>query len=671
MRCTLICLISLLAACRSMPDTKVGEDGLTTDGLLNEDSDGDGVYGDDDCDDQDASIGPGAEEICDGVDNNCDGTVDEGVMSTWYIDSDGDGFGDPTETIEACEAPEGAVPNATDCDDTDATIWPGAEEICDELDNDCDGNIDEELGDTWYADSDGDGYGDADVSTEACELPPGFVADATDCDDSEAADNPGAREVCDERDNDCDGSVDEGTTLTYYADLDSDGWGDPAAVIEDCSLPAGYADRAGDCDPAEGTVYPGAPEICDGIDQDCDGVADNGVLVTFYADTDTDGFGDATASTEACTAPSGTVTDATDCDDSATAVNPAATEICNSIDDDCDSLIDDADSSLDTGTATTWYADTDGDGYGDAATGSVSCDAPSETVTDASDCDDSESTVYPGADEICDGQDNDCDGSGDPMDGSDAACPAADCLDVMSYASTDGTYWIEPGSSGAYEVHCDLNTEGGGWTLAWVVSDDGVDSWTWNDRDLMGSDPTPFGSVSDLTADLKSTASHEILFEDLLFVHAPSGTTAEYMGVGDGSMDFGSHIDAIGDLNCDFGMEGNGHALTGGTLAVGGNLCDTDLYFNLGDHESTIAYCQSLASTWNHATYGPNWSHGFNNGCPFDDPSYGSLGPAYECPSCTSGSSATELDTLGFADTLGLNTGTSATGANSMRVYVR
>jgi len=671
MRLTVFSAVVLLAACRSMPDSKVGWDGLTSSDGSTQDGDGDGVTADEDCDDSDATVGPGAVEVCDGVDNDCDGVIDEEVMSTWHVDADGDGFGDLAQTIEACEAPPGTVPNASDCDDSNAEVWPGAEEVCDGIDNDCNGEVDERLGETWYADADGDGFGDPETSVESCERPSDFVSDATDCDDTEPQDHPGAEEVCDERDNNCDGAVDEGTTTTFYADLDGDGWGDLTAVIEGCIVPPGYAEQAGDCDPAVDTIYPGAPEVCDGIDQDCDGVPDNGVLIDFYADTDADGYGDSAVSTEACTAPTGFVSDATDCDDTVTEVNPAATEVCNELDDDCNGLIDDADRGLDLSTATTWYSDSDGDGFGDASLSSVSCDAPTSTVADATDCDDAESTVYPGADEICDGQDNDCDGSGDLMDGSAAACPAADCLDVLSYASTDGLYWIEPGSSGAYEVHCDLTSEGGGWTLAWVVSDDGQDTWTWSDRDLMGSDTTTFGAVSDLTADMKSDSAHEILFYDLLFVHAPSGTTAEYEAVGDGTMDLGSHIDAIGDLNCDYSMAGNSHALTGGTLTLGGNMCDTDLYFNLGDHESSLATCQSFASTWNHATYGPAWSHGYNNGCPFDDPSSGGLGPGFECPSCTSGAELSEGGALGFASTLGLNTGTGSTGANTMQVYVR
>ena len=666
-----VVLVGLLAACEP-GDVKEGSlDGLVGTTDVVDDADGDGVSGADDCDDNDASIGPDAEEVCDGVDNNCDGVVDEGVTRTFYADADADGFGDPSVTAEACEAPDGMVPGDTDCDDTDPDVYPDALEVCDAVDNDCDGSIDEDTGDVYYTDADGDGFGDPTTEAFACAPAADQVTDATDCDDADPQNFPGGIEVCDEQDNNCDGAVDEGTQDTFYADTDADGWGDLSVTTAACLAPPGYTAQPGDCDPADSTIFPGAPEVCDGIDQDCDGVVDNGVLLTFYADTDADGHGSAAAPIEACSVPAGHAASSDDCDDTTAAVSPSATEVCNTIDDDCDGAIDDADTSLDRSTASTWYDDSDSDGFGDALTSTLSCVAASSAVSDATDCDDTDATVNPGAPEVCDGQDNDCDGSGDPMDGSAAACAAADCADVLTYTSTDGTYWIEPGTSGAYEAYCDLTTEGGGWTLAWVVSDDGTNSWTWDDRLLMSADTTTFGSVTDRTADFKSMAAHEVLFEDLLFVHNPSGVTAEYELVGDGTMDFGSHIDSLASPNCDFGMAGNGHPLTGGTLTLGGNMCDTDLYFSLGDHESNLAYCLNLSSSYNHATYGPAWSHGNNNGCPFDDPSSHALGPANECASCSSGTEVTESRGLGFASTLGINTGSAGSGTNHMWVYVR
>ena len=118
-------------------------------------------------------------------------TSDCAYPVTWYRDQDGDGFGDPdSETLESCEQPAGAASNAEDCDDTDVEIYPGSEERCDAIDNDCDGEVDEEVMDTWYLDGDGDGYGDPDTSGLACEQPSGMVANSDDCDDSDAAKAP-------------------------------------------------------------------------------------------------------------------------------------------------------------------------------------------------------------------------------------------------------------------------------------------------------------------------------------------------------------------------------------------------------------------------------------------------------------------------------------------------
>ena len=190
------------------------------------DADDDGYNEDDDCNDSDASVHPDADELCDGIDNDCDDEIDEDAidMTTWFGDSDGDGYGNPAEEawVTACDMPEGYTDAsmATDCDDLNEWIYPGADEFCDGIDNDCDEDIDEDAVDstTWYVDTDGDGYGDsADATTvAACDMPDGYtdVELATDCNDSDETIYPEAPELCDELDNDCDDEVDEGSACS-------------------------------------------------------------------------------------------------------------------------------------------------------------------------------------------------------------------------------------------------------------------------------------------------------------------------------------------------------------------------------------------------------------------------------------------------------------------------
>jgi len=350
-------------------------------------------------------------------------------LCTRHADSDGDGFGASAPIDVPCDT-SGYVDDASDCDDTDATVFPGAPERCNEVDDDCDTTIDEDLVFEWYADADNDGYGSGD-SIDDCDPPDGFVDNADDCQDTHPAVHPGATEVCNTLDDDCNGltddedpDVDLSTASTWYADADNDGFGVPHVTHQSCANPAsGYVDNFDDCDDIDPAVNPDATEVCDGVDNDCNELADDAdpsldrtTASSWFADSDGDSYGDPDAEVLACVVPSEHVSDDTDCDDTSADIHPGATEVCNALDDDCDLAIDDADADVDLSTGLTTYADTDGDGYGDADSGLQECAASSGRTTDNTDCNDSNASTHPGATEVCDSADNDCDGLTDDDD---------------------------------------------------------------------------------------------------------------------------------------------------------------------------------------------------------------------------------------------------------------
>ncbi len=318
------------------------------------------VSDDTDCDDGQATDFPGADEVCDGRDNDCQGDVDEADATdagTWYDDSDSDGFGNAAAVTISCVQPGGTVTDATDCDDGQATDFPGADEVCDGRDNDCQGDIDEADAidvSTWYDDADSDGYGDPAVSVVACDPPFGHVSNADDCDDTRSTVSPDDPEICDGRDNDCDGTVDGSDALdanVYYADTDNDGYGDIADAVFACAEPEGYVDDNTDCNDQSALVRPGAPEQCNGVDDDCDNAIDDGVLYTdWYPDNDQDGFGEqGSSATNDCVAPPAHSDNNTDCDDTSNQVWPGNPEVCDGLDNDCNGVPDDLDCTGDTG----------------------------------------------------------------------------------------------------------------------------------------------------------------------------------------------------------------------------------------------------------------------------------------------------------------------------------
>ncbi|EDM77649.1 hypothetical protein PPSIR1_13890 [Plesiocystis pacifica SIR-1] len=251
-------------------------------------------------------------------------------------------------------------------------------------------------------------------------------------------------------------------------------------------------------------------------------------------------------------------------------------------------------------------------------------------------------------------------------------------LQLLDPNAEDGVYLIDidgtgPGSTQeAFEVLCRSSNNGGGWTLGMTASDDGTATWTWNNRAMLANEVGEVGSLDAPTSDFMSLAYHVLPFTDVLFVHQPSGVWAHYPGVGDGSKSYGAVIAEFGSPVCDPALAGNSFELApGSTLSATGPLCDTDLYFNLGDHDGPLTDCQDLGSPSNTATFGPVWSANWGDGCPFDDPAESGIGPHGPCGVCPPEFAATEFPHLGFANALDLNSGQSGAGENYLQVYVR
>ena len=258
-------------------------------------------------------------------------TADE---EQYYLDTDGDGFGDNATGVPSCTPLAGRILIGDDCDDGANDRYPGADEsICNGTDYNCDGF-------SGATDNDGDGY-------QACN----------DCDDGNPAVSPAASEVCDGIDNNCANGADESTALdamTWYYDNDGDTYGFDALPLPGCEqpdLPGNLIMAGGDCDDTNPNVNIGASEFCDAIDNDCDNTIDEPDAidaVAWYVDSDGDGFGDGSGAeindnaqevaSFGCSAPAGYLADNTDCDDDDPNIKPGAVETCDGRDNDCDGL---------------------------------------------------------------------------------------------------------------------------------------------------------------------------------------------------------------------------------------------------------------------------------------------------------------------------------------------
>lgn len=440
-------------------DGDVDDDGYISVNCFNpKENPKDGVNSGDDCDDGNPRVFPNATEICDHHDNNCDGEVDEGpedgttLQVTRYADPDGDGYGgvsddsggvlDGAELV--CIQDSGYVDRypvdtdesvVADCGPEDIRVSPGHPEIRDGKDNDCDGEIDNNVVPIlWYEDKDHDGYGDPNGETRVSvfEASGEWSPFPSDCDDSNSEIHPAQAERCDGKDNDCDPNTFFVFPGGELEDADRDGFANALCADycgDDC--PVSY-----DCDDSSRYTYPGAAELCDQKDNDCDGeqeTSDN--LQNWFRDADADGYGSPEEQdiVVSCDEQPGYVLNGADCDDSNKAVSPRAFDNCQglyNVDDNCDGSVDEGERDY------AYFRDLDEDGYGSELVG-FGCSIP-QGFAPPGDCNEGDDSVYPGSTEICDDLiDQDCDGLLD--------CADPDC-DGNSSCEEDWTIQGEPPS---------------------------------------------------------------------------------------------------------------------------------------------------------------------------------------------------------------------------------
>ena len=364
----------------------------------------------DDCDDQNPTVFPFALEDCDGVDNDCDGEIDNRISvdldGGWgiifYKDRDNDGYGVDTQSIQACLAPEDFVELGGDCDDNNILVFPGQPEVCDTVDNNCDGIVDNRIeeiseplwGTVWYQDQDLDSIG-GDHQVQACGLVGGVSSVRGDCDDNDPSVYPNAPEGCDGQDNSCDGEI-------GIEEIDNDGDGyvecsyDANLWFGNDSILGGY-----DCDDNDALTFPGA--------------AQQESTTLCSKDADLDGYGDVQWG-------------GSDCNDNDTSVSPNAVEIAmDGIDQNCDGQ-------------ELCPGDNDGDGFTGAVPQILSSDL--NCGSGPVDCNDSNASIYPGASETSGITDLNCDG----MESVDPTCTSTELEGVYYLYCSNAVSWSEASS---------------------------------------------------------------------------------------------------------------------------------------------------------------------------------------------------------------------------------